>query len=91
MEFYSHTKNEKADLKNCVFFGDAQADRYPCGTGTSAKLAALYAKGELKLKLPEAHILQESMSGYLMMMIHWSMVFCLITEIVIWKGKNDYG
>ncbi|MGN0370719.1 MAG: proline racemase family protein [Butyrivibrio sp.] len=60
VEFYSHTKNEKADLKNCVIFGDAQADRSPCGTGTSAKLAALYAKGELKLN---QEFVYESITG----------------------------
>ena len=48
-EFYSHTDNPKADMKNCVIFGDAQADRSPCGTGTSAKLATLVAKGELAI------------------------------------------
>lgn len=47
VEFYSHTGNVRADMKNCVIFGNAQADRSPCGTGTSAKLAALYAKKEL--------------------------------------------
>ncbi len=48
VEFYSmHTQNPKADLRNCVIFGGAQADRSPCGTGTSAKMAALYAKGKL--------------------------------------------
>ncbi len=50
VEFYAHADHPKADLKNCVIFGDAQADRSPCGTGTSAKLAALYAKGKLKLR-----------------------------------------
>ncbi len=49
VEFYSHTGNEQANMKNCVVFGDGQIDRSPCGTGTSAKLATLYAKGELKL------------------------------------------
>lgn len=49
VEFYSHTDNARADMKNCVIFGNAQADRSPCGTGTSAKLAALYARGELGL------------------------------------------
>ena len=29
--------------------GDGQVDRSPCGTGTSAKLATLYAKSELKI------------------------------------------
>ena len=41
VEFYDTTENEQADLKNCVVFGDAQVDRSPCGTGTSAKMAAL--------------------------------------------------
>ena len=49
VEFYAHTDNPLADMKNCVIFGDAQVDRSPCGTGTSAKLAALTAKGELEI------------------------------------------
>jgi proline racemase len=31
-----------------VIFGRGQIDRSPCGTGTSAKLATLFAKGTLK-------------------------------------------
>ena len=39
VEFYGPTPNpDKADLRNVVIFGDAMADRSPCGTGTSAKL-----------------------------------------------------
>ena len=34
-------------MRNVVVFGDAQADRSPCGTGTSAKLATLHKWGEL--------------------------------------------
>jgi len=34
--------------RNAVFYGDKAIDRSPCGTGTSARLAQLYAKGELK-------------------------------------------
>lgn len=53
VEFYGRTDTPGADMKNCVIFGDthgeAQADRSPCGTGTSAKLAALYAKGKLSV------------------------------------------
>ncbi|MEE3420897.1 MAG: proline racemase family protein [Lachnospiraceae bacterium] len=49
VEFYSRTRNKLADDKNCVIFGDAQADRSPCGTGTSAKMAALHAKGLLPI------------------------------------------
>lgn len=35
--------------RNAVFYGDKAIDRSPCGTGTSARLAQLYAKGTLKV------------------------------------------
>ena len=35
--------------RNAVFYGDNASDRSPCGTGTSARLAQLYAKGELNI------------------------------------------
>ena len=35
--------------RNAVFYGDKAIDRSPCGTGTSAQLAQLYAKGKLKI------------------------------------------
>ena len=34
--------------RNAVFYGDKAIDRSPCGTGTSARMAQLYAKGILK-------------------------------------------
>jgi 4-hydroxyproline epimerase len=37
-----------ADGRNAVFYGDRAIDRSPCGTGTSARLAHLTAKGRLK-------------------------------------------
>jgi len=48
-EFYGPGKSPDADVQNVVVFGQGQVDRSPCGTGTSAKLADLYAKGELKV------------------------------------------
>ena len=48
VEFFDETDNPKANLRNVVVFGQGQVDRSPCGTGTSAKLATLYAKGKLK-------------------------------------------
>lgn len=48
-EFYSSKCSENADIRNVVAFGKSQADRSPCGTGTSAKMAALYAKGEMQV------------------------------------------
>jgi len=40
------TKPE-ADARNAVFYGDKAIDRSPCGTGTSARMAQLAAKGKL--------------------------------------------
>lgn len=49
IEWWSETDTPGATLKNCVVFGQGQVDRSPCGTGTSAKLATLYAKGKFKM------------------------------------------
>ncbi|MXN65456.1 4-hydroxyproline epimerase [Stappia sp. GBMRC 2046] len=38
-----------ADARNAVFYGDKAIDRSPCGTGTSARMAQLHAKGRLKV------------------------------------------
>lgn len=35
--------------RNAVFYGDKAIDRSPCGTGTSARMAQLFTKGELKV------------------------------------------
>jgi 4-hydroxyproline epimerase len=40
-------RGEGADGRNAVFYGDKAIDRSPCGTGTSARLAHLAAKGVL--------------------------------------------
>jgi 4-hydroxyproline epimerase len=39
--------NGEADARNAVFYGDKAIDRSPCGTGTSARMAQLYATGRL--------------------------------------------
>lgn len=41
--------------RNAAFYGDKAIDRSPCGTGTSARLAQLYAKGKLKKGEPFIH------------------------------------
>ena len=38
-----------AQARNAVFYGDKAIDRSPCGTGTSARMAQLAAKGKLKV------------------------------------------
>jgi 4-hydroxyproline epimerase len=42
-------KGEGADGRNAVFYGERAIDRSPCGTGTSARLAHLAAKGRLQV------------------------------------------
>lgn len=52
VEIYDKPTHPEATYKNVVVFGDGNIDRSPCGTGTSAKLATLYHKGELKVGEP---------------------------------------
>ena len=62
VEFSFVPDNPGAERKNIVIFGDGQIDRSPCGTGTSAKVADLYMRGELSLGQPFVH---ESVIGSL--------------------------
>jgi 4-hydroxyproline epimerase len=55
------TKPE-AHARNAVFYGDKAIDRSPCGTGTSARMAQLAAKGKLK---PGDDFVHESIIGSL--------------------------
>jgi 4-hydroxyproline epimerase len=40
-------RDARAHARNAVFYGDKAIDRSPCGTGTSARMAQLAAKGKL--------------------------------------------
>lgn len=52
VEVWGPAKTPGATYQNVVVFGAGQVDRSPCGTGTSAKMATLHAKGELKVGEP---------------------------------------
>ena len=45
--FYGDARGSRADYRSLAVGGSGNFDRSPCGTGTSARLAALYARGEL--------------------------------------------
>ena len=62
VELYDKPDHPDAHCKNVVVFGAGQMDRSPCGTGTSAKMACLFARGELKIN--EVFI-NESITGTL--------------------------
>jgi 4-hydroxyproline epimerase len=60
IELFGHPTVEGADSKSFVLCPGKAYDRSPCGTGTSAKLACLYADGKLK---PGQVWRQESITG----------------------------
>ncbi|PIC86186.1 proline racemase [Sporosarcina sp. P20a] len=62
IEFYTNPTHPEADLKNTVIVPPGGIDRSPCGTGTSAKLATLHSKNELKI---DEHFVYESIVGTL--------------------------
>jgi proline racemase len=62
VEFSSPSTNPAATMKNAVVVPPAGMDRSPCGTGTSAKMATLFAKGKLSLHQEFVH---ESIIGSL--------------------------
>ena len=39
---------QDSHARNAVFYGEQAIDRSPCGTGTSARMAQLAARGELR-------------------------------------------
>ncbi len=49
-----------AHARNAVFYGDRAIDRSPCGTGTSARMAQLASRGELR---PGDTFVHESIIG----------------------------
>jgi 4-hydroxyproline epimerase len=49
VELYTPLPESGADARNFVLCPGGEYDRSPCGTGTSAKMAALHARGELAL------------------------------------------
>ena len=42
-------RNPRAHARNAVFYGERAIDRSPCGTGSSARMAQLAARGRLEL------------------------------------------
>ena len=55
-------RDKTAHARNAVFYGERAIDRSPCGTGTSARMAQLAARGKLK---PGDAFVHESIIGSL--------------------------
>jgi 4-hydroxyproline epimerase len=47
VELFGEPTRDDADSRNFVLCPGGEYDRSPCGTGTSAKLAVLHARGDL--------------------------------------------
>ena len=62
IEISAPPTRDDADCRNFVLCSGGEYDRSPCGTGTSAKMAALHARGELQVGAPWR---QESITGSL--------------------------
>jgi 4-hydroxyproline epimerase len=48
IQWTGRPRSPRAHARNAVFYGDKAIDRSPCGTGTSARMAQLAAKGRLQ-------------------------------------------
>jgi proline racemase len=48
-------RSPDADGRNITIYAEGAVDRSPCGTGTSAKLAALFAAGRIAIDTPYVH------------------------------------
>ena len=55
IEWTGPARDPKAHARNAVFYGDKAIDRSPCGTGTSARMAQLVARGKLRVGEPFVH------------------------------------
>lgn len=62
VQFFGPSTRAGVNFKNAVVVAPLGLDRSPCGTGTSARMASLYARGELALGAPFVH---ESVLGTL--------------------------
>jgi 4-hydroxyproline epimerase len=60
IELWEPSPDERADARNFVLCPGGAYDRSPCGTGTSAKLAVLHARGQLA---PDTEWRQSSVTG----------------------------
>lgn len=63
VEFHGPAERQADGLlcaRNAATFGERTIDRSPCGTGTCARMAVLYARGELKVG---QHFVSESIIG----------------------------
>jgi trans-L-3-hydroxyproline dehydratase len=79
----AESSGQHADSRNIVIFADGEVDRSPCGTGTSARLAALFADGRIGIDEPFRHesVVRSVFTGRVLSETEFGGYPAVITEI----------
>lgn len=82
-----------ATARNAVFYGDKAIDRSPCGTGTSARMAQLAAKGKLAVGDQFVHesIIGSLFSGRIEAAARVGSVEAIIPSIGGWARQTGFN
>ncbi|WP_349262331.1 4-hydroxyproline epimerase [Geminicoccus sp.] len=82
-----------AHARNAVFYGDKAIDRSPCGTGTSARMAQLVAKGRLNVGDPFVHesIIGSMFEGRVEAATELAGVAAIVPSIAGWARTTGYN
>ncbi len=85
--------DKSADARNAVFYGDKAIDRSPCGTGTSARMAQLAARGDLKCGDDFIHesIIGSIFKGRVESMTELGKYDAIIPSIEGWAQSTGYN
>ncbi|WP_115461158.1 4-hydroxyproline epimerase [Winogradskyella aurantiaca] len=85
--------NPSSSGRNAVFYGDKAIDRSPCGTGTSARMAQLYAKGQLKHKEDYIHesFIGSTFTGRIEQVVHIGSNQAIVPSIKGWAKVYGYN
>lgn len=83
----------KSDARNAVFYGDKAIDRSPCGTGTSARMAQLYSKGNLNVgdKFIHESYIGSVFTGMVTDTVKVGDLNAIIPSIEGWAVKTGYN
>lgn len=86
-------RTEGANARNAVFYGEKAIDRSPCGTGTSARMAQLAARGELKAGDSFVHesIIGSTFDGRVEELTEIAGRPAIIPSIAGWARKTGYN
>lgn len=79
--------------RNAVFYGEKAIDRSPCGTGTSARMAQLHAKGKLAVGESFIHdsIIGSKFTGRVVAETEVGGNKAIIPSITGWARKTGYN